>query len=279
MKSIFEYTNYRLFLKDFYEEQKAEIGFTYRDFANLAGMNSTSWLLNLINGKKNLSSDTIIQVAKALKLNKTETQFLEALVPFTQAKTNDVKDHYYQKLIFLKKKLKITNLNEDQYDYYTKWYHPVIRSLVTKMDFTKGKKNHDFALLGSCLIPPISAAEAKKSVQLLEKLNLIQKDGSGKYTLLDSIISTGDETSSINIINYHKRVSRLAEIAHDLSPKEERDISSLTLGINEKNFHLIKSRIQNFRKEIMNLAIGSEDSDRVYQLNFQFFPMAKAVKK
>jgi uncharacterized protein (TIGR02147 family) len=279
MKSIYEYTNYRLFLKEYYEERKAAEGFTYRDFARLAGMNSTSWLLHLVKGTKNLSADSVIRVSKALKLTKAEADYFEVMVPFTQARTNGVKDHYYQRMLGLKRKLKIAKIGEEQYDYYTKWYHPVIRSMVSKVDFRDGKGGYDFALLARCLLPVISARDARKSVQLLEKLGMIASGMDGKYVQSSAAISTGDEVASLNVINYHKQVSRLAEGAHDLSAKEERDISALTLGVGEEDFQRIKARIQAFRKEIMDMATASTDPDRVYQLNFQLFPVGKGAAK
>lgn len=278
MKPVFDYTNYRLYLKDYYEERKAESGFTYRDFSELTGMNSTSWLLHLIKGTKNLSPDTAIRIAKALKLGKAEAEYFELMVPFTQAKTNAAKDQIYQRMLGLKRKLKIVKLGEEQYDYYTKWYHPVIRSLVTKVDFGDGPGQPDFAKLARCLVPPITAAEAKKSVRLLEKLNLIMRGPDGKYVHKNPVVSTGDEVASLNIVNYHKQVSRLAEAAHDRASREERDISSLTLGVSEEDFKVIKARIQAFRKEIMELALASKDADRVYQLNFQLFPVGRGEK-
>lgn len=278
MKSVFDYTNYRLYLKDYYEEKKAESGFTYRDFSELTGMNSTSWLLHLIKGSKNLSQDTAVRIAKALKMGKAEAEYFELMVPFTQAKTNAAKDQIYQRMLGLKRKLKIVKLGEEQYDYYTKWHHPVIRSLVTKVDFGAGPGAPDYGRLARCLVPPITAAEARKSVRLLEKLNLIMRGPDGKYVHKNPVVSTGDEVASLNIVNYHKQVSRLAEAAHDRASREERDISSLTLGVNEEDFKVIKARIQAFRKEIMELALASKDADRVYQLNFQLFPVGRGEK-
>lgn len=273
MKSVFEYTNYRLFLKEYYEERKEKDGFTYRDFSKLTGMNSTSWLLHLIKGTKNLSAESVVRVSKALKLSKAEGEYFEMMVPFTQARTNGVKDHFYQRMLGLKRKLKIAKIGEEQYDYYLKWYHPVIRSLVSKLDF-----GEDYAMLARCLMPPIPAREAKKSVKLLERLGLIARGKDGRWAQISAAISTGDEVSSLSVINYHKQVSRLAEGAHDLSAKEERDISALTLGVGEEDFRRIKGRIQAFRKEIMDMAMASSAPDRVYQLNFQLFPVGKAEK-
>jgi uncharacterized protein (TIGR02147 family) len=279
MKSIYEYTNYRLYLKDFYESKKAETGFTYRDFANAAGMNSTSWLLHLIKGTKNLTAESIVRAAKAMKLSKAETAYFELMVPFTQAKTNGVKDQYFQRMLGLKRKLKVVQIGEEQYEYYTKWHHPVIRSLVSKVDFGDGRGGYDYSVLAHCLIPPIPVRDAKKSIQLLQRLGLIELGRDGRYLQTSAVVSTGDEVSSLNVINYHKQVSRLAESAHDRSSKEERDISALTLGISEDAFLVIKTRIQAFRKEIMELAAASLVPDRVYQLNFQLFPVGKVEAK
>ena len=273
MKSLFDYTNYRVYLKDYYEFKKKSTGYTYRDFADATGMNSTSWLLHLIKGTKNLSVETALRIAKSMKLNKSETSFFGVLVLFTQAKSSESKDLYFQKMLGMKRKLKLVRFSEVQYEYYTKWYHPVIRSLSVKMDF-----GQDYAQLGRCLIPPITAREAKKSIGLLEKLGFIARGANGRHTLTSSVVSTGDEVASLNVINYHKQVSRLAEGAHDLSSQEERDISALTLGIGEEDFFRIKARIQAFRKEIMEMASAASEPDRVYQFNFQFFPVGKAEK-
>ncbi len=270
MKKIFQYTNYRTLLRDYYERKKSTEGYTYRDFANQAGMNSSSWLLHLIKGTKNLSEETSVKVAETLKLKKKESEYFHLLVKFTQAKSNDIKNYYYHQMIALKRRLKIIKITEEQYLYYTKWYHPVIRSLVSKVDF-----HDDYAILAKKLLPQISPAEAKKSITLLKKLGFIKKDAKGKWAQTTSVLSTGNEVASLNVVNYHKQVSKLAEGAFDRSPAEARDVSALTLGINKADFKRIKSKIQQFRKEIMGIAQNSMNDDRVYQLNFQFFPVSK----
>jgi uncharacterized protein (TIGR02147 family) len=270
MNSIYQHTNYRSFLKDYYEEKKSGEGFTYREFSRIAGMNSSSWLLHLIKGTKNLSNESIIKISKALGLSAAEAEYFELLVHFTQAKDNDTRDYFYRKMLACKKSLNMAYLSEEQYDYYTKWYHPVVRSLVSKAAF-----GNDYGLLAARLVPRITAAEAKASVTLLEKLGLIRKDSSGNWMQAEPILSTGDEVMSLNIVNYHKQVSRLAENAFDRSVREDRDISALTLGINRETFNRIKSRLQSFRKEIMEIVKESEKPDRVFQLNLQFFPVSR----
>jgi uncharacterized protein (TIGR02147 family) len=271
MKKIFEYTNFRSYLKDFYEfKKKSREGYTFRDFSAQAGMNSSSWLMHLIKGTKNLSNETTLKVAKVLGLTYEESQYFELLVHFTQSKSNDVRDYFYKKMLAFKRTLNIVELRDEQYDYYTKWYHPVVRSLVSKVAF-----GDNYAQLARKLVPRITAAEAKKSVQLLERLGLIKKDGSGRWVQTAAVVSTGDEVMSLNVVNYHKQVSKLAEGAFDRSSQESRDISALTMGIGKEDFLRIKAKVQAFRKEIMEIAANAENPDRVYQMNFQFFPVSE----
>jgi len=269
-KLVFEYTNYRDYLKAFYEYNKALVGYTYRDFAKKAGMNSPSWLLQLIKGTKNLSELSAIKVGRALELNKRESEYFELLVPFTQAKTNELKGHYYEKMLALKKRLKLIKLSEEQLDIYSKWYHPVIRSLVTKVDFAD-----NYEILANKLLPTIKPSEAKKSVALLEKTGFIKKNKLGKWEIAKPIMTTGDEVSSLKVMNYHKDLSRLASEVFDRSTREERDISALTLGIDKEGYDKLKVKIRQFRKEILDTIENCQNPNRVYQMNLHFFPVSK----
>ncbi len=271
MKNIFEYNNYRTFLKDYYEERKEREGYTYRDFSQETGMNSSSWLMHLIRGTKNLSLDTTARIANSLRFNKHEIEYFEFLVQFTQAESNQSKNLFFNKMLDVKKKLKIIRIGEEQYEYYTKWYYPVVRSLVSKV-----KWDDNFSVLAKALLPAITPGEAKKAVALLVKLNFIEKKSDGAWVQKSEVITTGDEVMSLNIVNYHKQVTKLAEDAFDRTGPKRRDISSLTMGINKADFQQIKSKIQLFRKEIMEIARASENADRVYQLNFQFFPVSQS---
>lgn len=270
MKKIFDYLNYRELLNDYYQQKKKSEGYTYRDFSRQAGMNSSSWLLHLIKGKKNLTRDTCARIAKVLRLKKKEREYFNLIVQFTQASTGDAKDLYYKKILELKKQLKIIMITDEHYKYYTKWYHPVVRSLVSRVNF-----RDNYALLAKKLLPSIKPNEAQKSVALLEKLGFIKRDELGSWVQTNPVISTDDEVASLHVLNYHKQVSRLAEGALDRAGKDDRDISALTLRINRADFALIKSKIQQFRKEIIAIVRNSTNDDRVYQLNFQFFPVSR----
>jgi len=89
-KVIFEYDDFRIFLKDAYVRLKSEDPkFSHRYFAKATGFRSPSQLRDIITGRRNLTASTTRKFAKAFRLNKEETHFFINLVFFNQAKTSE----------------------------------------------------------------------------------------------------------------------------------------------------------------------------------------------
>jgi uncharacterized protein (TIGR02147 family) len=73
-------------------------------------------------------------------------------------------------------------------------------------------------------------------------------------------------------------MGRLAIEALDRVPREERNISSSTIFITGETFDTIRKRIEEFRKELLGLADAGQQGERVYQMNFQLFPVSKPIR-
>jgi uncharacterized protein (TIGR02147 family) len=70
MPSLFEYLDYRKFLRDFYEEKKRKTPhFSYQIWAHSAGFRSKSFFPEVISGKKNVSGDAVDTVARSVGLD------------------------------------------------------------------------------------------------------------------------------------------------------------------------------------------------------------------
>lgn len=272
-RKIFEYLDYRTFLQDYYREKKEAMpAFSLRLFSDKIGFKAKDFISRVMNGEKNLSSESIPKVSHGLRLGKRETEFFEALVHFNQAETTDERNAAFEDM---QKVLKVVRFAESQhllahyqYQVYSDWRHLVIRSLIGMFGF-KG----DFAALAKQVHPTISSEEAKKSVELLEACSLIQKDAEGNYTLTQNAITTGDRTSKLAMRGFHQNCLKLGAEAIDRDPPAERNISSLTLGVSKDGYDRIVERINAFRKEIALIANEDSDADKVYQLEFVLFPV------
>lgn len=271
MISVFQYTDYRKFLTDYYVEQKkAKKHFSHRYFAKRAKVNSSGLYQNITKGRQGLSRNLIIKFSEAMSLSKKEQAYFESLVFFNDAKTVEEKKLYFEKMISCRES-KARMLDKYQYEYYSKWYYSAIREM---MSFWRIKDQYEE--IAKFLNPSIRPDQVKKSLKILEKLGLAQKDDDGFYRQSGSIVTTGAEVQSLNVANYQRSMQKLALEAYDRHPAKTRDMSTLSLSVNEELFQTIKAEIIAFRKKLLNFEQRHiSRSDRVYQINMQCFPLTK----
>jgi uncharacterized protein (TIGR02147 family) len=275
MPDIFAYSDSRSFLKDYYDRsKKTNPAFSYQYFANKAGIKSRTFVYKVIVGQKKLSKSAVFGVAQAMKLNKKETEYFEAMVNFTQAKTEREREFYFNHLQTFGGSHGAVALRQHQFTYFSKWYYPAIREIMAYLDF-----RDDFGALARSLSPPITTAQAKRAVRLLLDLGLIKKGPSGRYSQTDKTLSTGEQVQSLAVQTFQKENLRLAAEAIDRFSRTDRDVSTLTAGISEAGFLRVREEIAAFRKRLAEIIEKDEPADRVYQINFQLFPLSAVPKK
>lgn len=272
---IFNYTDYRSYLSDLflYRKQK-ENKFSYRFFSRVAGFSSSSFLKLVMDGKRNLTSESIQKVCKGFKLKKKESEFFRYMVQMNQASTHDGRNRYYKKMISVQKYTKVNFIAKASYDYFSKWYYPVLRELVA---IDNGKNSPE--TLASQLVPPISAKEAKRAFSHLEKLGLIKKNEQGTWDQCQQHITTGQETKSFIVAKFHQEMLTLASEAIERFESSERDISALTLSMNPSHIQNLKEMIADFRDKVRKSVSKAPCKNQVFQINIQMFPLSQKIKK
>ncbi len=271
MKKVFNYLDYRRYIKDFYEENK-DAGLSYRSFAKKAGFNSQVTLMYVIEGKRNLSPASVEKTIKALGLKKKEAEYFRALVSYDQAKTIKKKAEILEDLISNRRTSKIFTMEKDKYEFYSKWYHSVVRELVNIYEVNSSKK------VSKLVKPPISESMAKNSLKLLESLGYIVKKADGYYKQTKKLIQTGVVRDS-TIINFQMgMLEKGLESLKKISKEKDKMSSSTTLSISKENFELFKYKIRELRKEFMNIASLDKNPEVVYQLSIVLFPLSKEKK-
>lgn len=267
MPVVFNYVDYRLYLKDYYLWRKEQSpGFSYMVFARKVGFGSKSFMPHVIEGQRDLTQDSIFRIGEGLGLDSQSLAYFEDLVAYNQAKDAKQRAYYFMRLASHKKATRANLIMRSQLKYFSNWYNSTVRELVTFLDFKE-----DYSLLAKAVRPRISAAQAEESVALLLELGLIRKEGA-LYAQTDNRLTTGDEIRSQTVQKFHAQNLRLAELALGKVDPADRDVSCMIVGVSKDGFDAIKKRIQSFRKELTDIVAADGNSERVYHINFQLFP-------
>jgi uncharacterized protein (TIGR02147 family) len=271
MVSILDYLDYREFLRDYYAEQKhAKPCFSHRYFCRRAGFKTSNVLKLVMEFKRNLSRTGIIKFTRALGLTKREGRYFETLVLYNQAKDPKEKSDYLSELLEMKRKAEVRLVGPEHYSVYSEWYTMAVREMVELPGYDGTDE-----WIAQRICPSMSAKDVREAIDALGRAGLLRKDRGGTWKAADAAITTPVEVHSREIAHFNREMIRLAIEASFRFPKEHREISGLTLRISKDGFAQIKQRIVEFKKELLETAIGDKNADRVYQFNVQFFPLLR----
>lgn len=268
--SVFEYIDYRAFMRDHYTAQKARnTNWSFRFLARRAGFASSNFLKLVMDGDRNLGAEAVDKVAKALKLDAEESEFFANLVAMNQAATVADRNRAFERVAANRRFRAAKKLDGPLFEYLTHWYYPAIRELAATSGFSE-----DPAWIAGQIVPRITPKQAKTALGTLEKLGLLVREASGKLVRGEPSLTTGHEVRSVVIPAYHlQMIERAAKAVVSFSP-DERDVSALTVCIQTKTLAELKTRIHRFREEVLDKCDSEKEPERVYQLCIQLFPLS-----
>ena len=129
LKSLFEYLDYREYLKDHYESNKqCHSFFSYRYVAAKTGLDA-SFYVKVLQKQAHVSLKALPALTGFLRLNKKENDYFNMLVRFNRAKKQDAIKRCFEKLIEFREP-RTNTLDADKYEYFSKWYYIAIRELL-----------------------------------------------------------------------------------------------------------------------------------------------------
>ena len=270
--SVFRYLDYRRFLADYYARQKrTEYGFSYRVLSRRAGCKSTNYPCLVVKGKRNLTEDMALRFAEACGLRKNEVAYFCDLVQYNQARGGPAKERCYARLLKFAQFRKVHRLSTAQAHYFSEWYIPAIRELAARADFEAEPE-----WIAAQLLPPISVPQARKALKVLFELGFLVLGEQGRVQRAHDLVSSGGPLGH-QLVAYHRAMLDRASAAIDLVPREEREISSVTLCVSQSKLLELKQQIRDFRQHLLQTAERDDDFERVVQVSFQLFPISKGL--
>ena len=272
MKPIIEYSDFRQYMRDYYEERKRRSAFSWREFSKITGFSSCSYMKVVCDGKSKRSKIGVERVGAAMGLAGFAMEYFRAMVQYGQAESAEAKKDAFRKMLAVAKVHKVRVLEGDLFAYYDSWRNPVVRELAPLMP---GATPGDMAKM---CYNETSAQEVRESLDFLTRSGLLKKTDGDIFELAETSVTGTPDATRLAMRGMHRQMAELATPALDL-PKDERNFSGVTMGVSKETYGRIVDVLDECRKKIIAIAAEDKNIEQVYRLNLQLFPLTKNVKE
>lgn len=277
--SIYDFTDYREFLKSFFEFKKlTNPAYSASMFARKAGLgsNSRGYLKLVIENKRNLSAQTIRSFSDALGFTAHESLYFENLVLFNQSDRGQDKKYYFDRLVASNRgnKPEQLELMKAGILYHSNWYYFAVREMVALKGFKE-----DNAWISQQLRGKVKKDEVAQAVRDLLSLGLLTRDPEGNLKQSEPLVKVSGGFYNPYIQKFHLEMLDRSKEAILEDDYEDRHASGVTLSCSIEHLPEIKRAISQFRDQITE-RFGVEDlpPDSVLQMSIQLFQLTLPKK-
>lgn len=269
MQEIYHFLDYREYLASVYEERKvASPWFSCKVMGDAVGLDQ-SQVFRILKGQLHVSKAALPRFIQYLKLDEKAAEYMHTMVAFAKARKAGEARILFAKLLDLRG-TKAAILQQEQYLLYQEWYHSVVRTILATTEF-----RGDYIQLSRSLIPAITEAQARKSVDLLEKLGLVFRNSKGIWQSASPQVTTGSAYQSMMVRNYQGHSFALASRSLDECEPKLRDINVINMALDAQAFTDCVAILKEARRQIQERLESVDRPDRVMRLAQAFFPVGK----
>ena len=268
-----DFLAYRDFLLKLYEFLKEESpAYSYQQLAEDLGFSRSNVIWLVITGRRRLSPSACDRIIKALDLTGVQRRYFKALRAYNDARRADEREAIFQDLVAIKRQTVAKSDAQHALEYFSEWYHPIIRELVGLEDFKS-----DPEWINLRLIIQLMPMQIHRSLELLEKLGLITYDRKrAKHVPTGGQILPDRDVERMASVRFHQKMCDLARDAITRVTASRREMNTLTVRIGDDVAMKASEILYRACEQIMKLETESKSSgDQIYQINVHLFPLTK----
>lgn len=275
-----EYTDFRQYLKDVFEYRRMTEStglrpYSYSTFSAAADIKSPNYLKLIIEGRRNLSEDMITRFAKALRLNKSETEEFRALVRYGQATQPLERNHYLKELADLRARraMEAGQIDQRSWEKVPGWIGWVLYAMSEQANVS-----FDPEELQRLFRVRATVDDIRESLNKLLSSGELARNEDGEVYKARDLIESPQELPVALIRKLQADLIYLGiESLFRDSPKE-REFGAMTVAMTEEEFQQVRFELRQLRKRLLKDILvkrKSSKGERVYQLNIQLFPVTE----
>jgi len=255
---------YREIIREEYAQRRGRNPrYSLRAFARDLDL-SPSMLSDVMNGNHGLSRAGATKVARAMNLNRSESEFFCDLVDSVDARSTTKRETAKIRLQKHHKFSAFSRMEIDAFNFISDWYHVAILQMFDLKEF-RDDPEWLAVQLG------ISRAEVETALARLERLGYVKTTPDGLRRLQGDLATVGNEAPSAAIRKFHEQVIDKAKSALFTQPIAEREFSSLALCIDQADLPRAKQMLRDFQMEFALEMSRTANKNSLYLLSLQLF--------
>ncbi len=269
-KTIYEYFDFRSFLRAWFESEKARRQrFSKATVSRSLGLpNSRNFFSDILGGRP-LSETFQERLIRVLALDRDQARYFRALVEWEQATLPERRESALQIIAEFRRPAGIV-LAAHQMEYFRHWRYGAVRALLDTDDF-----GDEPGRIGRQLRPRLTSAEARESLRLLERLGLIARNDRGIWKPTDRSISAPEGREDAFVLDLQIQQFDLARQRILSKDGHPRLVATNVISISSAGYLRLLERIDKFRTEIRTLVLDDEDPiDRACQIVIAAVPIS-----
>lgn len=153
----------------------------------------------------------------------------------------------------------------DQFYLISEWYNFAILSLAETEDF-----DDDPNWIAERL--NISAVNARKSLERLERLGALKRNRKGQLVTTGTQLATPDEIANRGLRQQHLEILEKCKDSLEQNQVHERDFLGVTMTLDPQDLPLAKKSLREFMVKFCSRFEKGKKKE-VYRLNLQFIPL------
>lgn len=273
MIDLFDYHDYRLYLKDWFEQGRLNQSISLRDVAETCQL-SVGYLPMILSGQRNLSEKSFEKLQLVLKMNSEQSAYFKALLILSDASSTRDRLSAFEEIRKIKSFQKKSIKELMVYKYLSNWLNVAIREMAFRRDF-----EYNSAWIQSRLVQKVSLREIENSLLFLTEQGFLEKLKSGQVTATTKQLDCYSGVYRLSLGQFHQQMFGLAAQSIDLTPRDQRNLLGHTFLIPENQIENLRTILDDTLKKIESLGSEFHEAGPVYHVILSTFPIAKKGSK
>ena len=276
LPAVYGFLDHRDFLREWFEIKRRIVRtFSYRVFARKAGFASHAFLSEVIQGRRNLSEDSVRKCVHALGLVGEAANYFALLVRYGQETHLDRRRDLLSDLLRLQAVHQVQRVGGSQSEYFTHWLHVALREVAVFGGF-----GHDWKAMAGFFHAKVEPEEVERGIALLLRLGLLRTTDDGKGFEYSCPRLTPGDIDAQTVASLKRQMALLAIDQLDRPDAPDTHLSSVTVSISRDRLFRVREIFDKARRDILaETATDDSPADQVLQVNLQLVPLTKSRER